>query len=89
MFTPEEISRIKTITWKNHSEHESFIDSLIEKLDTYDSGGGAISTTGTVPVSIYDHVRDWLVELKQKPSPTRIEQLVDMLTDSPQILPNQ
>jgi len=89
MFTPEEISRIKTITWENHSEHESFIDSLIEKLDSYDSGGGAIPKTGTVPVSIYDHVRDQLMELKRKPSPTRIEQLVDMLSDAPQILPNQ
>ena len=89
MFTPEEISRIKTITWENHSKQESFIDSLIEKLDTYDSGGGAISRTGTVPVSIYDQVRDWLIELKQQPSPTRIEQLVDMLSDSPQIFPTQ
>lgn len=89
MFTPEEISRIKTITWENHSEHEFFIDSLIGKLDSYDSGGGAISKTGTVPVSIYNHVREWLVELKQKPSPTRIEQLVDILSDSPQVLRNQ
>ncbi|MDE0186455.1 MAG: hypothetical protein OXP71_13545 [Candidatus Poribacteria bacterium] len=89
MFTPEEISRIKTITWENHSQHVFFIDSLIEKLDLYDSGGGAISKYGTVPVSIYDHVREWLVELKQKPSPTRIEQLVDILSDSPHVLPNQ